>query len=324
MAIPTLYKWDDAGAPQLKRQAQSLLTILRKCLVEGYGSKAALGWSIAFDDAVNLRTVYRNASGKGEIRFAPASTPTGDNVAFLAAASFSDIDTALAPGLSDLALTYFSPYEFNRWEVVGTGDAIYLLVWSSTLTESNSYLSARHQTYFFGNMISPISDDPYPFIATGRRSPSEVNTSLPTVGLGALLSTMSNDNAEYSATKLSISTYISGGINGAISRRPVNFLMCLRMDTVDNVSKLWQLTLPILVPPLPLLLTELATASSPPLDKSANPQIRGQLPGIIRVCVWLQSTHGSLIDVGGVPHIAIQSTMSHGCCLLISLGDWQS
>lgn len=325
MAIPTLYKWDDAGAPQLTRQAQSLLTILRKCLVEGYGSKAALGWSIAFDDAVNLITVYRNASGKGEVRFSPTSTTTGDNVAFSAAGSFSDINTALAPGLSDLALTYFSPYEFNRWAIVGTGDAMYLLVWSSTLTETNSLFAARHQTYFFGNMISPINDDPYPFIAVGRTSPAATNGSIPSSYVtAALLSAQANGQTVYTATKAALSTFISGGIDGAISQRAVNILTCLGLGYADATSKLWRRSLPLLVPPIPLLLTELATTSAPPANKETTPLIRGQLPGVIQLGFWLQALHGTEVDVGGVPHIPLQSTNSHGCCLLISLGEWQS
>lgn len=323
MAIPTLYKWDDAGAPQLTRRAQSLLTILRKCLVEGYGSKAALGWSIAFDDAVNQRTVYRNASGKGEIRFAPASTPTGDSVAFAAASSFADIDTALAPGLFDLALTYWGGYEYNRWSIIGTGDAFYLLLWSSTLTESNSFAATRHQTYFFGNIISPIADDPHPFVAIGRVRPSPVNTLLPSgYAQGALLTTLLS--AALSVSQLDASTYISGGINGAASQRVVNITSATSLSGSSSTSHLYQPSHPLLVPPLPVLLTELATPTAPPADKSGKPVIRGVIPGLTALGFWLQSLNGSVVDVGGTPHVALQTTMGSGTCLLISLGEWQS
>ncbi|MBQ1782878.1 MAG: hypothetical protein II007_04420 [Gammaproteobacteria bacterium] len=322
MAIPTLYKWDDAGAPQLTRQAQSLLTILRKCLVEGYGSKAALGWSIAFDDAVNQRTVYRNASGKGEIRFAPASTPTGDNVAFAAASSFADIDTALAPGLFDLALTYWT-YEYNRWSIIGTGDALYLLMWNSSLTVSNSASQTRQQTYFFGNLISPIADDPHPFVAIGRASPAPTNTTPPPAHtVGAVLSTRLASS--FSSSQVQGSTYISGSISGAASRRPVNILTPIWIAADSATAKLYQPSNPLLVPAMPALLIELATPSTPPADKDGEPIIRGIVPGITALGFWLDCLHGSLIDVGGTPHIALQTTLGIGSALLISLGEWQS
>lgn len=323
MAIPTLYKWDDAGAPQLTSQAQSLLTILRKCLVEGYGSKTGLGWSISFDDAPSLRTVYRNASGKGEIRLAPASTPTGNSVRFAAASSFADIDTALAPGLSDLAITYWSGYEYNRWSIIGTSDAFYLLLWSSTLTESNSFAATRHQTYFFGNIISPIADDPHPFVAIGRVRPSPANTLLPSnYTQGAILS--ARFDAALSASQLDASTYISGGIDGAASQRVVNIISAISLTASSSTSHLYQPSHPLLVPPLPILLTELATPTAPPADKSGRPFIRGVIPGLTALGFWLQSLNGSVVDVGGTPHVALQTTMGSGTCLLISLGDWQS
>ena len=40
-----IYKSTDSGAPTLTGQAFSLISLLLACLVDGYGSKAAAGWT---------------------------------------------------------------------------------------------------------------------------------------------------------------------------------------------------------------------------------------------------------------------------------------
>ena len=48
-----VYRWDDVGAPQVESAAGSLKTILKACLVSGYGEnenrKEGLGWEMAFE-----------------------------------------------------------------------------------------------------------------------------------------------------------------------------------------------------------------------------------------------------------------------------------
>src|SRR5215471_2519916 len=43
--MPTIYKSTDASAPVLTGQVNSLVNVLDKCLVAGYGSKTAAGWT---------------------------------------------------------------------------------------------------------------------------------------------------------------------------------------------------------------------------------------------------------------------------------------
>ena len=48
-----VYRWDDEGAPQVESEAGSIKTILKACLVTGYGEgnkrKDGLGWEMAFE-----------------------------------------------------------------------------------------------------------------------------------------------------------------------------------------------------------------------------------------------------------------------------------
>ena len=50
-----VYRWDDEGAPQVESAAGSIKTILKACLITGYGEgnkrKDGLGWEMAFEKA---------------------------------------------------------------------------------------------------------------------------------------------------------------------------------------------------------------------------------------------------------------------------------
>ena len=71
--MPTVYHRDDAGAPALSYGAASglgfaaLKTILKACLVSGYGSKPAAGWELIAEDTNYL--VLRNGTHKGYVCF---------------------------------------------------------------------------------------------------------------------------------------------------------------------------------------------------------------------------------------------------------------
>lgn len=57
---PIIYKSLDANAPQLTIDAGTLKTVLKACLVTGYGSKAGAGWEIVWEDAVANKIAIRS------------------------------------------------------------------------------------------------------------------------------------------------------------------------------------------------------------------------------------------------------------------------
>jgi len=62
MAQPvTVYRWDDVGAPQITSAKPSeIINVMKKCLVDGYGSKSSLGWESVAEDPVNQKIVFKN------------------------------------------------------------------------------------------------------------------------------------------------------------------------------------------------------------------------------------------------------------------------
>jgi hypothetical protein len=59
-----VYAWDDAGAPVLTGEVGTFAHLLRKCLVDGYGSgeqaKAGAGWEMEWDSVTNARAAFRS------------------------------------------------------------------------------------------------------------------------------------------------------------------------------------------------------------------------------------------------------------------------
>ena len=51
MAVPTVYRSDDASAPVITGTAGDLVMALDAILVNGYGAKSAAGWTIAYTGA---------------------------------------------------------------------------------------------------------------------------------------------------------------------------------------------------------------------------------------------------------------------------------
>lgn len=63
----TLYRSTDEGAPTLTATAGSLKTLLKACLVSGYGNKQGLGWEMPFEES-NI-AVFRSQSPESNRHF---------------------------------------------------------------------------------------------------------------------------------------------------------------------------------------------------------------------------------------------------------------
>lgn len=78
---PTVYRWDDPGAPDLsalhttndERDLMYFHTVLKACLVTGYGAKAAAGWTMPHEETATAmdgnRFVLTNAAESGSLLY---------------------------------------------------------------------------------------------------------------------------------------------------------------------------------------------------------------------------------------------------------------
>ncbi len=76
---PTVYRWDDPGAPDLNaimpttndKKRLWMHTVLKACLVDGYGGKAAAGWAMPHEEITSegCRFVLKNAANSGSLLY---------------------------------------------------------------------------------------------------------------------------------------------------------------------------------------------------------------------------------------------------------------
>lgn len=73
MAV-TIYRSTDSGAPALPANANYVgasfyMDIIKKCLVDGYGSKAGAGWSLVYEDTTANKRRLAVSNGNGVMEF---------------------------------------------------------------------------------------------------------------------------------------------------------------------------------------------------------------------------------------------------------------
>lgn len=167
MAQPvTVYRWDDVGAPTLtNRTPAEIITILKKCLVEGYGAKAPLGWTMPFEDAGNYKAVFRNSPTDGSGSYVQVKSSNGTNssniaVSMTPAKFMSDVNTFVQQGLTrPLSITT----GFTAWVLIGTATGFYLFA-GTPVSAVSGWVSFTEQQIFVGDFASIIPNDAGRFI----------------------------------------------------------------------------------------------------------------------------------------------------------------
>ncbi len=174
MALPvTVYRWDDAGAPQLTTEGKpsQFFEILKKCLVEGYGNKQPLGWTAPYEDLANLKIAFRNSTADGSggyVRFSAANDNNNSNVEYQSALTMTGLQD------SEMYRTGYkcllnSDSDRNQWVLIGTSTGFYFMVTSSILATAVYVYQQYHgvdNCFFCGDIESVVSNDLGKFVAT--------------------------------------------------------------------------------------------------------------------------------------------------------------
>lgn len=122
-----LYRSTDAGAPILNGQVGTLATVLDACLVNGYGSQPAAGWSIAYT-ATNKRAYKQGAGGVHPVGMHLYIDDTGPGSASGREARFCGFET-----MSAITPVGTGQFPNNTQSAIGTGQ---LVIRKSTATSA--------------------------------------------------------------------------------------------------------------------------------------------------------------------------------------------
>lgn len=329
----TVYRWDDAGAPQRSpANAEAIVNILKKCLVEGYGAKAPLGWTLEYEDAPNAVAVFRNSPVNGSggyFRIRPYNIPTNAYIYTQSAmaATGANPEDLFNPGYLNSIPTDAS---LTRWVLVGDDVSFYLILHNTTI---NYNTTVPEIAMFFGDFVSIVPTDNARFICLGANNnstSSALTVNHTSNNLGAISASSGRQeslNSKFSGDSTRHRIALPTSVDGTLAYK--NYLVYAPVDTPDSVISNATITdIPAggILTNLFLKLDDNVTQARM-IDTDA-PFIRGYIPGIVTLG-W--KTHYSAIwpafkNINGKEHLGIavnsQSSSYGGVQLWLNTEDW--
>jgi hypothetical protein len=125
----TVYRSTDTGAPQLTNAVGSLKTVLKACLVEGYGSRPSLGWEMPFENTTTAVFKSRDPKSPNAALRVKNHEKFYAELAMMVAPTSLDAAEKIAEHGTGRLFQYLPNNKANtKWMLVGHGRAFVLLV----------------------------------------------------------------------------------------------------------------------------------------------------------------------------------------------------
>lgn len=170
MGAPTIYKWSDVGAPNANG-LKCVSDILDACLVTGYGTQTAAGWTKPFSGTD--KAVFRNNSVDGTGMYLRVDQTTTNNYANIDCyETMSDVDNGLgsfAPNSCYIVTSSAANTVERCWMIIADNRCFYAIFWTGSDGTSDvaPLSSTLGNCTFFGDGIPQNEPDPYFYIAFG-------------------------------------------------------------------------------------------------------------------------------------------------------------
>lgn len=173
MAAPIIYRSDDPNAPVLAGVRTSLVDILTKCLVTGYGDKLPAGWTRPYVNAELTRASFRNnpATGTGFYLMVDQARATRANWAYFRGYELMTSESAGSFPFgysSEIAyISYTEDAQARPWVLVATDAWFYFFGYNglTSMPTNSSLLTAGTAgdgpLVAFGDFDSILADDAY-------------------------------------------------------------------------------------------------------------------------------------------------------------------
>lgn len=125
---PIIYKSTDAQAPQLTYEAGSMNTILKACLITGYGSKQSASWEIVHENQETQQLAIRSKNPKSPKHVLYMVDNSSDSATVTA---YKAWDSTSTQGLQQYHTGYFVKkwdYHQPSWIILATDRFFYLFI----------------------------------------------------------------------------------------------------------------------------------------------------------------------------------------------------
>ncbi|WP_413472550.1 hypothetical protein [Shewanella baltica] len=320
MGLPvTVYSWDDAGAPQLtSRTPSAFIDVLKKVLVDGYGTKAGLGWSIAFEDVAARKIVFRNSTIDGSGGYVQFWCPEGTNTAnsrfsYRSAQGMSALDSFIKPCPLGNIWSTNAPATTQRWVIIGTAVGFYLFTLSNVY---NDYNCQGNQTCvaFIGDIHSNYNSDIGRFMGITASSTDVTASAAPSNVFEGFLPRLYQTDGS--------SAYVTGVMVRAIVPQSGG---ATTKDDDDTVSGINFATGMIVITTSPASNTTDSVGT--PVNRSVlQPYFRGALPGALTSSFrgYRDKPFPQFRSINGKQHMltADSSGSTIGCCGWLNIEEW--
>lgn len=191
MAQFTIYSSVDASAPTLNGTTGSLVTVLDAILVNGYGSKAAAGWTKAYSGS--SKAAYRQGSGSQFYLRVQDDGPGGatfQEARITGYETMSDVDTgsglfggAISSAYMVVRKSATASSTARSWIAFADSETLYLFIASADF--ANSYTAIA-----FGNCYSLSAGDTWMCCIIGRATENTPTiTTVENIARGGLAAT---------------------------------------------------------------------------------------------------------------------------------------
>ncbi|AQS40190.1 hypothetical protein Sps_05121 [Shewanella psychrophila] len=327
MPLPvTVYRWDDPGAPQLPNsqvKPSHYIDIIKKCLVDGYGAKASLGWTMPFVSPDGLKAVFRNSSAEAsgsyvQIKCKTGADPVGGTVYLQTAPLLTDYDPDWT-AISCAGNTY--PFGGNsritKWCLIGTSAGFYLFaIYDTKLTMKMG--TSGHIAFFCGDIDSFVPNDLNRFTllsygASGNQHTPSWSLSLAFLSPVASIGFMHESNGTSNGKVMELLSQFITAPTTTVNGVPSEFRVYSRpLIAIDGYS---------------VSGTTGINADSEGTrigDSSLHPAYRGQMAGFIQTQaprysdqLWPQTSM-----IGGQEHWLIHSGHNGGCNYWVNMESW--
>lgn len=191
----TIYRSTDASAPSLFGASGSLLTVLNACLVNGYGSKAAAGWTLPLGTSGTDIVAYKQGAGAGMclmVNDAASEAALGREAL---ACGYAAVSSEGPSGMGTGTGQFPTPAQLLTVGAVvirksNTADSTNARAWAILADASTFYLfiqsgdiSGAYMAFMFGDFFSLAgSADPYRCAIIGRGTENQSNADTATGG----------------------------------------------------------------------------------------------------------------------------------------------
>lgn len=275
---PTIYRWDDPGAPQAGNCTYSeLVNILDKCLVTGYGDKLPLGWIKELNEP--LACSYKNLGSGHSVVFSSTTGLDDDTgVRVQSARNVIDADNLENTGWKQ-AFKVFKDKNI-AWVVVGTDKAFYcFFCYQGSYDMPDSLYQAG---FFVGDLSNAIAADSAKFIAVcSFISENFIAVSDPSSAWGTNIQHLNFDTStEYKPLMIyDTDGAIEHGLYypnklSHINTNPTPTLSKIPSNTLENIYLFHQ-----------DYATALDRESKPIIESYTRPAVRGYFPGFYSTLV---------------------------------------